>query len=284
VKTNIVIFPFDLFGGGGAAAGALLLADALREMQDDNHREAIPTRARVYKDSIRIKEFNFDRLEAYTAWQTDARRAIRQTWRKQEFLLWVGGNHLATLPLYRELAESREDVLVIQFDAHLDIYNLSDCTSELSHGNFLLHCGKDLPAIVNLGHRDLFLTAEHVRRYYHQVFAATELAIDLEPALKYLRQQFKKARRIFIDIDCDVFDPAFFPALGHPLPFGLAPLVLVQLLDTVEDWDRVIGMSVSEFDPARDATDRSLQTLVWLVEYLLLKRYENSASSPAMTS
>ena len=46
------------------------------------------------------------------------------------------------------------DALVIQLDGHLDIYNLADCTPELSHGNFLLHAEAPLPAVVNVGHRD----------------------------------------------------------------------------------------------------------------------------------
>ena len=45
----------------------------------------------------------------------------------------------------------------MQLDGHLDIYNLSDCTEELSHGNFLLHADAPLPRIITAGHRDLFL-------------------------------------------------------------------------------------------------------------------------------
>ena len=273
MKTSVVIFPFDLFGGGGAAAGAQLLADALKEMQADNESETLPTRARAYQKHVRIKEFNFDKLLAYSQWQADARRAIQQVWRKSEFLLWIAGNHLGTLPIYEELADNREGVVVVQFDAHLDIYNLSDCATELSHGNFLRHCTGELPAIVNLGHRDLFLTSAYVSRYYQQTFSAAELAIDPQPALAYLRQVCGSARRVFIDIDCDVFDPAFFPALGHPLPFGLTPPLLLLLLDAV-GWERVVGMAVSEFEPARDVNDRGLETVMWLLEFMLLQRYE----------
>ncbi len=51
MKTSVVIFPFDLFGGGGAAAGAQLLADALKEMQADNESETLPTRAALIKST-----------------------------------------------------------------------------------------------------------------------------------------------------------------------------------------------------------------------------------------
>jgi arginase family enzyme len=78
---------------------------------------------------------------------------------------------------------------------------------------------------------------------------------------------------VFIDIDCDVFDPVFFPAVSHPLPFGIAPTTFLRILDAV--WsERVAGISISEFEPARDQNDRSLATLVWLLGYVLLKRHE----------
>jgi agmatinase len=285
MKTNVLIFPFDLFGNGGAAAGAQLLADALREMLADNKREKVATRARAYENAVQLKEFTFDKLADYEGWRAKARQAIRQVWRKDEFLLWITGNHLGTLPVYDELAQDRDGTLVVQFDAHLDVYNLSDCTSELSHGNFLRHCEGPLPGIINLGHRDLFLRPAYVERYYQQTFSAAQLAIDPAPVLAYLGQACQSARRVFLDFDCDVFDPAYFPALGDALPFGLNPALVLRLLDAVFS-ERVVGLSLSEFEPSRDVNDRSLATLVWLLEFLLLVRHEHhkSASNPTMTS
>ena len=49
--------------------------------------------------------------------------------------------------------------------------------------------------------------------------------------------------------------------------------IICRLIDGV--WsDRVAGVSLSEFEPGRDRTDQSLATLVWLLEWVLLKRYE----------
>jgi arginase family enzyme len=275
VKTSVVIFPFDLFGGGGAAAGAQLVGDALREMLDDNRRETKPTRARAYQDHVRVQECTFEKLSDYDDWRGQARKLARQALRKHDFLMWIAGNHLGVLPVYEELANDPDGTVVVQFDAHLDIYNLSDCTSELSHGNFLLHCEGALPAMVNLGHREMLLRPEYVARYYRRTFPAAELAIDGGPAVAYLRETCGQARRVFLDFDCDVFDPAYFPALTHALPFGLAPPLVLRLLNAA--WsERVRGIAVSEFEPGRDVRDQSLSTLVWLLEYLLLRRYEGS--------
>jgi agmatinase len=272
-RTTAVVFPFDLFGSGGAGAGAALLGDELREVLADNRREAVPTRAAAYTDRLRLREFTFETLADYQDWRERGRRAVRQVLRKGDFLLWLAGNHLGTLPLYDELSGLGERCLVVQLDAHLDIHNFAGCTPEPSHGNFLLHCAGPLPPVVNVGHRELLLRPEYVGRHYRLALPAEALALDPDKVLAALREASRHAERVFLDIDCDVFDPAFFPAVARPVPFGLAPQQVLRCLDAV--WsERVAGVAVSEFDPARDRDDQSLATLVWLLERLLLRRYE----------
>lgn len=278
MTTTAVFFPFDLFGSPGAGAGAALLADAFREMLADNRREPIPTRADVYTDRVKTRLFSFETLPAYQDWRKRARRMIRTAWEKDDFLLWITGNHLGVLPVYDELARASASAstLVVQFDAHLDVHQFADCTLELSHGNFLRFCAGPLPPIINLGHRDLLLPPDYVRQYFQRTFSAASLALDPEPALACVRQAASAAERVFLDIDCDVFDPAFFPAVSNPVPFGLHPPLLLRLIAAA--WsERLIGIALSEFDPGRDRNDQSLSTLVWLLEYLLLKRHEKSA-------
>jgi arginase family enzyme len=241
-------------------------------MLADNKREQMPTRARAYQDQVRVREFSFETLASYQDWRDQGRRAVRQALRGGHGFFWVTGNHLGTLPVYEELG-SRAGSLVVQLDAHLDIYNLTDCTAELSHGNFLLHSAGPLPSIINVGHRELLLRPEYIREYYQGAISAPEVAVQPEKALARVRGAAREAEQVFIDIDCDVFDPAFFPAVVHPLPFGLSPQLVLGFLDAV--WsERVVGVALSEFDPDRDRNDQSLSTLLWLVEYLLLKRYE----------
>src|SRR5262249_18338188 len=156
------------------------------------------TRARAYEDRVKVKEFTFAKQADYDDWRGKARAAVRQTWRRGDFLVWITGNHLGALPVYDELAGESDGALVVQLDAHLDIYNLSDCTRELSHGNFLLHCDGRPPLLVNVGHRELLLRPDYVAEYYQRTFPAAALAIDPEPAVAYLSESCRKARRVFL--------------------------------------------------------------------------------------
>src|SRR5262245_55879430 len=267
MKIQAVVFPFDQFGSAGTGAGAELLGDALREMLADAARETGPVRSDAYRDHVRVREFTFDTPAACTDWRKSARQAIRSALKSRDHLLWLAGNHLGVLPAYEELGTG---ALVLQLDAHLDVYNLADCTTELSHGNFLLHADDPLPSIVNLGSRDLFLPDDHARKHYREVFTAEDVATNPDRVVRRLTEMARKAGRLWIDVDCDVFDPAFVPAVQHPQPIGISPAFVLRVLSAV--WSKtVVGVSFSEFDPGRDRNDQSLGTLVWIMEWCLLR-------------
>jgi arginase family enzyme len=269
VKSAAVVFPFELFGSAGAGAGAQLLGDAVREILDDTAAESHPCRAAAVVGKVAVREAAFDTVEQVKGWRKRGRQLARKALDAGEFLLWLGGNHLSVLPVLEELGP---DALVVQLDAHLDVYRFHDTTAELSHGNFLRHADGPLPTLVNVGHRDLFLTPAEVAETFAAAHSAVDVATRPERVLADLRKRAAAAPAVWIDLDCDAVDPAFLPAVGQPLPFGLAPPALLAVIDAV--WsDKVLGVSVSEFNPGRDVRDAGLELLGWLVEYLLLRRH-----------
>lgn len=269
-KTSVIVFPFDLFGNAGTGAGAERLGDFVHELLDDNRHETRPTRCDAYHGLVKVKDFAFDTPQAVQRWRHIGRQAIRQCLKNGERVIWLGGNHLSVLPVYEELGP---DTLVFQFDAHFDIYQLHNVTSNLANGNFLLHAATDLPPIVNVGHRDLFLTPGEVNTRFAGAFSSLDIANDIEKFTKEVRKRAAGAKRVWIDIDVDVFDPANVPAVHHPLPFGPSPLLVLKLLDAAFDGN-VVGVSLSEFDPWRDQHDAGLNVLGWLIEWVLLRWYE----------
>ena len=270
MRTTATVFPFDLFGNSGTGAGAELLGDVLREIVADTEKETRQIRPKAYADKLKIRDFHFETMDEVAAWRSAGRQAAKKALAAGDFLLWLGGNHLSVLPVLEELGP---DTLVIQFDAHLDIYNLHDCTPELSHGNFLLHADRPLPRIVNVASRDLFLTPKHVGRTFADVFGVDRIAADFAGVLKSLKELIAVAPRVWIDLDVDALDPQFVPAVCQPMPLGLTPPQFLALLQAV--WsEKVIGVSVSEYAPGHDVRDASLNLLGWLLEWLLLKRYE----------
>ena len=141
----------------------------------------------------------------------------------------------------------------------------------------MLHASGPLPRIVNLGHRELLLKPEYIHKHYTAAFSAADQSLNESAVLGKVRELCASAQRVHIDLDCDVYDPAYFPAVAQARPFGLNPLFVLRLLDLVGA-DRLTGFSISEFDPARDDRDRCLETLMWLIEYVLLLKCEKNRS------
>jgi len=267
MKKSVVIFPFDQFGSAGTGAGAQLLGDAVYEILDDAAAETQPTRAEALRDCLEMDEVAFDTVDDLRDWRETGRELAREQLDDSDFVLWLAGNHLAVLPVLEELGP---DALVIQFDAHLDIHAFHDTTPELSHGNFLLHATVPLPKLVNVGHRDLLLMAEEIDAVFADAIPAEDVACETARVIKHLQMHAKAAKRIWIDLDCDAVDPTFLPAVQNPQPFGLAPTTLLQLLNAI-GFEKVVGVSISEFDPGRDRADASLNLLGWFIEWLLSK-------------
>jgi len=277
-KTTVIVFPFDAFGAGGTGRGAELLGDTVREILADNKQETRPTRTDAYRGLVKMREVSFGTTKALGSWRSIGRQMLRQTLKSGERVLWLGGNHLSVLPVYEELGAdgSAAGSLVVQFDAHLDVYQLRDINPNPAHGNFLLHSDETLPTIVNIGHRDLFLPPKEVSTYFAAAYTALEVATITDRIRSDIRTRAKKAKRVWIDIDADVFDPAAVPGVNMSLPFGPDPLTLLSLIDAC--WaGNVVGISISEFDPGRDDRDTGLTLLGWLIEWLLLRWHEGEA-------
>ena len=199
---------------------------------------------------------------------------MRQALRAGDFLFWVAGNHLGALPVYDELAAQPDGVLVVQFDAHLDIHHFRD----MRHGAV----ARQFPAALRRPAAASWSTSATANCCCRPTTSAAPTTRRFRrPNWRSIRPRpwngcaapARTAERVFLDLDCDVFDPAYFPAVSQPVPFGLGPPLFLRLLDAV--WSpKVAGVLISEFDPSRDRDDRSLALLVWLLEYLLLRRYE----------
>lgn len=273
-RTQVVIFPFDLFGSAGTSAGAKLLGDAVREIIDDTAQEMRPSRADSLRGNLRVREVAFDTISQVSDWRARGRKVARQVLASGDFVVWLGGNHLSVLPLLEELGSGEPgETLVVQFDAHLDIQDFHDTTAELSHGNFLKLAAGRLPTIIHVGHRDLFVTPAETAKTFDAVYPATQIALGLDDVADSIRKRARAAKRVWIDLDCDAIDPAFLPAVHQPLPFGLNPSGFLKLFDAV--WGgNVAGVSISEFDPGRDHRDLSVNFLGWWVEFVLLRYHE----------
>ncbi|MCS7021714.1 MAG: arginase family protein [Gemmataceae bacterium] len=270
ITIGVVIFPFDQFGSAGTSHGAEALAEVVREIRQDAHRESQPCRTHVLRDVLALYHPSMTTPQHWQRWRQRGRRLFQRLRQRHPFILWLGGNHLSVFPVLEQL---EPDTLVLQFDAHLDIHAFDQTMDYLSHGNYWRFLPAPLPVVWHLGHRDLFVSPQQTAPFFSRVYSAVDLQTRLPEITAHLHQQVRQSARIWIDIDVDVFDPAICPAVQQPLPFGLTATTFWPLWQ-VAFQGKVLGVSLSEFDPGRDRQEQSLHMLGWLIESLLLQVVE----------
>lgn len=175
-----------------------------------------------------------------------------------EKILGIGGEHLVTLAEIEAISALKDDIAVIQFDAHTDL-------REEYLGENLTHSGvmKQIAKIIGFeniaqigirsGEKEEF---ELMKTNSTQKFQHNEL------------DKFKN-KNIFITIDLDVLDPGIMSGVGTPEAGGLSYNELLGWLKYLKDFN-IIGIDVVELAPDIDASKNSTATACKLIRESLM--------------
>lgn len=194
----------------------------------------------------------------------DAIRAVAErVWQDHKFLVGLGGEHLATLPLVEAAAAAVPGLEVLHFDAHTDLR--ADYMGErLSHATVMRRVAERVGAErlwqfgIRSGTREEFRLARHL----HGDLSA------LEACLAALRD-----RPLYLSVDIDVADPAYAPGTGVPEPGGPTAAEVIDAVRRVAG-QRLVAMDVMEVAPALDASGRTASLAAKLVREAILARHD----------
>ena len=271
-KNRIVAWPFPLFGNPGGEAGALALHDALFESLADHAGEP-ESRMRGVAEATSLEVVEFVEPEDLLGWREGMRALLSAIRADGDFPVVLGANHLVALPILEWYAARDERVCVVQFDAHLDAYDLAQSRERLHHGNFLLHLERRPGfSIVNVGHRDLTLEPARVAEHFDRAWGIEEIAArPIDAVTAEIVAYAREFDIVHLDIDVDVLDPSIMAAVGTPMPCGLSSQQLLAIALGLFA-GKVGGISISEYNAVLDGDGRGKHLLTWLVERLLLRR------------
>lgn len=157
-------------------------------------------------------------------------------------LLSLGGDHSISYPLLDAYAAAVDDLTVIQFDAHPDLYDSFD-DNPYSHASpfaRVLEQGR-IRRLVQVGIR---------ASNRHQREQAEQFGVETFEAWRWrdvLDLQFEPP--IYVSLDLDVFDPGFAPGVAHHESGGLSPRNVLQVIQRLPG---IVGADVVELNPSRD--------------------------------
>jgi agmatinase len=176
-----------------------------------------------------------------------------------KFPILLGGEHLISLPIVREMFKHHPSLLVIQLDAHADLLREYE-GAHLSHATVMRRIA-DLVGnenICQLGIRSG--TKEEIRSA-----KATGSLVETGEVLRR-----GAGRPVYLTVDLDILDPGVAPGVGNPEPGGLTFNEVCSLILQLHPL-HVVGFDIVELAPPYDPTQQSAMAAAKLTRELILQ-------------
>jgi arginase len=166
----------------------------------------------------------------------------------------LGGDHSITYPIVRAFARRFQDLSVVHFDAHPDIYDNYQGNRNSHASPFARIMEQKLvKRLVQVGIRTFTAhQREQVRKFGVETIEMHQLTDaqfgDARGLAERLRLEFDSP--VYISFDVDALDPAFAPGVSHREPGGMSTRQAIELIQRLKG--RVVGADIVEFNPRMD--------------------------------
>lgn len=184
--------------------------------------------------------------------------------------IMLGGEHLVTLGIFRAVAKKYDnDVYILHFDAHADLRD-DYLGQQLSHACVIHRChdiigdGRIFQFGIRSGDRDEFrFAAEHTEMHKTDIGGVSFRALpDVVSRLK--------GKNVYLTIDLDVLDPAYFCGTGTPEAGGASFNQLLEAIILIGEELNIVGADMNELSPHYDQSGASTAIACKLLRELLL--------------
>lgn len=158
-------------------------------------------------------------------------------------LITLGGDHSISYPVLRAFRKYYDELTVIHFDAHPDLYD-ELLGNRWSHASPFARVMEErlTKRLIQVGIRTL--TA-------HQHNQAEKYGVEILSMSNWTRFfELNISGPVYVTIDLDVLDPAFVPGVSHYEPGGMTVRELIRCLHAIDA--PLVGADVVEFNPQRD--------------------------------
>lgn len=167
----------------------------------------------------------------------------------------LGGDHSINIPCVAAFSE-QEPIHIVQVDAHLDFVDERHGV-RFGHGSPLRRAAERdyVTGLTQLGIRNVSSTAregyEDARRMGSDILSVRQfrkLGVDA------VLERIPAAKRYYVTIDIDGFDPSIAPGTGTPSHGGFIYYEILELLAGLAKRGTVVGMDLVEVAPDYDHT------------------------------
>jgi agmatinase len=175
----------------------------------------------------------------------EIRRVAHEIFRRDKFLVTLGGEHSITPPLVAAAAATYPGLSVLQIDAHAD---LRDSYMGTPHNHACaIRRTLEHAKVTQVGVRSMSTEEAHaVPHLSTTIFYDVSMRANprwIDAVIDTLGDN------VYITIDVDGMDPAIMPSTGTPEPGGLSWYEMLTLLRATMERRPVVGCDVVELSP-----------------------------------
>lgn len=188
-----------------------------------------------FKDDLEFADTDvaFERIE----------REITSLLNNDSQVISLGGDHSITYPIMRAYAREYENLNILHFDAHPDIYDELGGNRH-SHGSPFARIMEEglVKRLVQVGIRTMTgHQKEQIDKFGVEVYPMNNIE-----GIKDI--QFDGP--IYVSFDMDCLDPAFAPGVSHHEPGGMSTREVLNIIQNLEG--HIVGADIVEYNPDRD--------------------------------
>lgn len=158
----------------------------------------------------------------------------------------LGGDHSITIPAFKAVHGKYDDLKLLYFDAHPDLYDEYDGDKN-SHACVVARIleldGVTGSDITQVGIRT---KASQIKQAQSTSGIKTIHAWEIDEFL------YEEKGPVYLSLDIDVLDPAFAPGCGNPVPGGLTSRELFEAIRKINA--NVVAVDIVEVNPQIDPT------------------------------
>lgn len=171
---------------------------------------------------------------------------------RDKFVVTLGGEHTSVLGAIRAHCAAWNDLTVLQLDAHSDLREEYE-GSRWNHACAMARVLDFHGHVVQAGIRSEALEERRrVEELALPVVYAHEILTCPPGEEGWIKRIIRACRkRVYITLDCDVFDPSVIPATGTPEPGGVTWHDVDNLFRRLCSARNIVGMDFSELAPIR---------------------------------
>jgi agmatinase len=183
-----------------------------------------------------------------------------------KFPLGLGGEHLVSWPVIREVYKKYPDLAIIHFDAHADL-------REQYEGEPLSHSTPLRKAAELIGGKNVYQFG--IRSGTREEFEYARKNLNFHPfdVLEPLKQVLPElaGRPVYLTIDIDVLDPSAAPGTGTAEAGGITSKELLAAIHAIAaSGVQIVGADVVEVAPIYDPSEQTQIVAAKLIREILL--------------